>query len=136
MADQQWIQEMANAVNAAELRTQQDEVATQPATTPRTLHPPVHEWPVARVRQPPPPPRAERPDYHQQPAREWREAIPYVVNYGPYIVYGHQCEEEHQRDANTARYAHWIGRSSSSVVKKQNENGMSMKQKLPVGKLE
>ena len=37
MADQAWIQEMADAAEAAEQRTQQDEVATQPALTPRAL---------------------------------------------------------------------------------------------------
>ena len=43
-------------------RAQQDEVATQPATTPRALDPPVQEWPVVGVQQPPPSPRAQRLD--------------------------------------------------------------------------
>ena len=36
MSDQ-WVQDMSDAVDAAEHRIQQDEVATQPALTPRTM---------------------------------------------------------------------------------------------------
>ena len=107
--NQQWIQEMADVVDAAqqkalqqqqqEQRAQQEEVPTEPATSPRSIDPPVQEWSVAGVHQEPPPQQAQRPDY-QQPVGNWREAIPYVVNYG------HQSEEAYQRDADAARCAH------------------------------
>ena len=82
-----------------EQRAQQEEVPTEPATSPRSIDPPVQEWAVAVVRQEPPPPQAQHLDY-QQPVNNWREAIPYVVNYG------HQSEEAYQRAVDAARRAH------------------------------
>ena len=108
MADQHRIQELADVEDAATQqaiqqhqqgrRAQQEEVPTQPATSPRSIDLPVQEWAVASVHQGPPPPQAQRIHY-QQPAGEWREAIPCVVHYG------HQSEEEYQRDADAARRA-------------------------------
>ena len=94
MAD--WIQQMAEVQEAAEQQAHQDEVAPQPALTPRTLEenqsdpPPVREWPVEGICQPPPPPRARRPDYERRTVANWRHAILYVMNYG------HPTEEECQ----------------------------------------
>ena len=50
------IQDMTDAVDAAEQRNQQDEVATQPATTPRSIDPEAREW---LVNLPKPPPSLE-----------------------------------------------------------------------------
>ena len=54
MADQQWTQELSDVEDAAteqalqqhqqEQRAQQEEVPTEPATSPRTIDPPVQEW--------------------------------------------------------------------------------------------
>ena len=64
MAD--WIQDMLDAVESAEQqRVQQDEVATQPATTPRNLDSQVQERPV-HLATPPLPPPAQRPEYDRQ----------------------------------------------------------------------
>ena len=79
MTDQQWIQEMADVVDAAqqqalqqqqqEQRAQQEEVPTEPATSLRSilsLDPQAQERPVVGVHQEPPPPQAQRPDYGSQ----------------------------------------------------------------------
>ena len=71
MADSAWIQQTAEAEEAAEQQqAQRDKVATEPALSPRSPeHPvpveqPVQERPVVGLRQPPPPPRSERPSHN------------------------------------------------------------------------
>ena len=76
MADQAWIQQMAEAEEAAEQQNvTHDDVDTEPALSPRPLEPPqTHVQQEAReipvMRQPPPPPQAERPDY-QHRTTQW-----------------------------------------------------------------
>ena len=61
-------------------REQQDQVATQPATTPRNLDPPVEERPVAGVQQPPLS-RAQRPDYERRVEERWSQPPTYHLTY-------------------------------------------------------
>ena len=73
MADTAWMQQMAEAEEAAEQqKVQHDEVGTEPALSPRSpelsvpVEPPVQERPVVGLRQPPPPPRSERPQHQHR----------------------------------------------------------------------
>ena len=116
MAD--WIREMANAedaptqlvgfprdlaigsrTTAAARAENEEEVPTEPATSPRNIDPTIQEWPVIGVQQPPPP-QAQCPDYGRPKEQDWRGANPYVLNYG------HLPQEEYERGLSEACRAH------------------------------
>ena len=76
----------------------EEEVPTEPATSPQNIDLAIQERPVFGVQQPPPP-RAQRPDYGRPTEQYWRQGIPYVFNYG------HLPQEEFQRELREARRA-------------------------------
>ena len=124
MADQAWIQDMSDAVDAAEQqalqetaaaedaatqlafqqsRVHQEEVPTEPATSPRHLDPEVQERPAFHVQQPVPPPRAHRPDY-QAPTEAQRWSRPPTYYYiEPDTT---RTGDDYHQDREQAHYAH------------------------------
>ena len=49
-----------------------------------------------------PPPRAQRPDYEHRTERDWRQAIPYVMNCGQLTPEQQRQEEERAHRAHEA----------------------------------
>ena len=104
MAD--WILDMSDAVEAAEQqRVQQDEAATQPATTPRNLDSQVQERPVI-LPTPPPAPQADRPEYDNQGEQRWSHPAAYYLDYP-----SERTGTDYHQELEQAQYAHmklWI----------------------------
>ena len=153
MADQQWIQEMADVVDVAEQqalqhqaqREQQDEVAIQPATTPRNLESRSSSSrtascpAVAGVQQSPPPPRAQRPDYESRREEQWSQPPTYYFNYD-----STRTGTDYHQEMEQARHAHleaaarledqW-DKQRHGAAEREWLKASNMKQPLNVGKL-
>ena len=111
MADSAWMQQMAEAEEAAEQQqVQQDEVATEPALSPRSTEhvvppeQPVQERPVFGL-QPAPPPRADRP---HRTTQQWLQRNPQEAELRYYMQQDDlQHQMEQKRLAHLEAEAHW-----------------------------